>query len=183
MVAPLTGCIVEKNINYTAVIDHKTIDKDSLLEVNYDNHTFSLGTGLIFYLDFTPEKGKSILLKSVNASAQLIDLQKRTKQLKFEKLIGSKYFTYTGGYVHYTDYKYKSHSTHAFSCFDTLLNNNHTNRYEFTFSDDSQLRDKYIDFKVKIEFDNLTNNTSFTREYSINFKRKKFLSFSYPHGK
>jgi hypothetical protein len=181
IIVSLTSCIIEKNINYEAIIARKTIDKDSLLEVNYDNHTYSLGRELNFFLDVTSEKGKIIILKSINASAQLIDKKKSTKQLKFEKLIGTKYYTYTSGYVHYSDHKYAPQSIRTYSCFDTLLNNNHTNRYEFVFSDDLQLGDKYINFEVQIKFENLINNTSFTREYSIKFKRRKFLSFSYPH--
>ena len=181
IIVSFSSCIVEKNINYKAIIDRKTIDKDSLFEVNYDNHTYSLGRELIFYLDFTSENGKNIILKSINASSKLLDKKKKSKQLKFTKLIGSKYYTYTSGFVNYKDKRYELQSLSTYYCFDTLLDNKHTNRYEFTFSDNLQLSDKYIVFEVKIEFENSTNNANFTKSYLIKFKRRRFLSFSLPH--
>lgn len=58
-----------------------------------------------------------------------------------------------------------------------------TNRYGFTFYNQTHLREKWIRCNVSIEWMNLTNSNVFTTKHSLLFKRNRYILIDLIHGK
>jgi hypothetical protein len=182
-----SSCTVEKMVNYKAQIHGNLIFKDTLFELKYYNQRIDVGNELEFSLDFTPKSKCSLVIKSLKATAALMKKDKKSvKRLLFQNLEGHQYNSNTYSYIYNSEKKYSKMSFGAFdtyTCFDTLSNINNTYRYEFRFNDKYLIREKLINFNITIDFQNLTNDSAFTMNYRLSFKRKKSISLGVNHGR